>query len=207
MSFLNWYSSTVIDEQELKGHLVLIMAPSGSGKGLLIEHLRETVPEAHFAISCTTRQPRPNEKDGEVYRFISQEEFDRKIQEGALLEWAEFSGNRYGTLKSEIVDPLREGKVVVREVELQGILAIRELIPASRRTIVYIDAGSWDVLERRIRARAPISAEHLELRRQRFLEETKWKSFADVIIENNENRLAEAKADLEALVKQYVAAR
>lgn len=191
-------------EYELSGHLVLIMAPSGSGKGLLIDHIRSTLPEVYFAISCTTRAPRPGEIDGETYYFLSNEEFDQKIQNGEFLEWAEFSGNRYGTLKSEIIDPMKEGKVVLREVELQGILAIRELVPAANRTIVYIEAGSWETLKHRICARAPMSAEHLELRYQRYLEESKWKAFADVIIENNEGRLETAKAELQALVEKQL---
>lgn len=186
------------------GHLILVMAPSGSGKGLLIEHLRNTCPQVHFAVSCTTREPRPNEIPDEVYHFVSEEAFEESIREDAFLEWAEFGGHRYGTLKSEILTPLEAGKTVLREVELQGILAIREMIPAERRTIVYIAAGDWEILKHRIVSRAPMSSEQLELRRKRYIEELKWKSFADVIIENNEGRLAEAKAELEALVKKYL---
>lgn len=196
-----------MNEDEIRGHLILIMAPSGSGKGLLIKHLRDTLPDAYFAISCTTRSPRPNEKDGEVYHFITREEFDARIKENAFLEWAEFSGHRYGTLKSEIIEPLRAGKVVVREVELQGILAIRELIPEEHRTIVYIEAGSWEILKGRVLARAPMSDEHLELRHKRYLEESKWREFADVTIENNEGRLDEAKAELQQLVERYLQER
>jgi len=190
-----------IDACNLTGHLILLMAPSGSGKSLLVSHLRETVPSVHFAVSCTTRDPRPDEKEGETYYFISKESFEKKMQEGAFLEWAEFSGNRYGTLISEIVEPLKAGRVVVREVELQGILAIKEIIPENNRTVVYIDAGPWEILERRIRARALISPEHLALRRQRYTEESKWRAFADVIIENNEGHLAEAKQNLQKFVE------
>mgnify|MGYP005849090773 CR=1 FL=1 len=191
-------------EIDLKGHLILIMAPSGSGKGLLIDHIRTNVPEVYLAISCTTRNPRPGEVDGEVYYFLTEAEFEEKIQNDEFLEWAEFSGNKYGTLKSEILEPMREGKVVLREVELQGILAIRELIPKSKRTIVYIEAGSWEVLQERIVKRAPISEEHLKMRQERYLEESKWKAFADKVIENNEGRLEEAKQELEDLIKIYL---
>lgn len=183
------------------GHLILIMAPSGSGKSLLVTHLRETIPDLHFAVSCTTRDPRPDEKEGETYHFISEEAFEQKIKEGAFVEWAEFSGNRYGTLVSDILEPMTAGKVVVREVELQGILAIKEVIPAANRTVVYIDAGPWKILERRIRARAPMSVDNLASRKQRYLEESKWKAFADIIVENNEGRLAEAKQELQKCVE------
>lgn len=188
----------------MKGHLILITAPSGSGKSLLITHLRETVPDAYFAVSCTTRDPRPDEKEGENYYFISTKAFEKKIQEGVFLEWAEFSGNRYGTLVSEILEPLTAGRVVVREVELQGVLAIKELIPQVYCTIIYIDAGPWEMLERRILARAPMLPEHLTLRRLRYVEESKWRAFADIIIENNEGRLDEAKKELQKLVEDIL---
>ena len=188
----------------MKGHLILIMAPSGSGKSLLISHLREQVPGLYFAVSCTTRKPRPDEKEGETYYFISEESFEEKIKEGAFLEWAEFSNNRYGTLISEILEPVKAGKVVVREVELQGILALKEIIPQTNRTVIYIDAGPWEILEHRILARAPMSSEHLALRKLRYVEESKWRVFADMIVENNEGRLEEAKQELQKRVENIV---
>ena len=188
----------------MTGHLILVMAPSGSGKSLLVTHLREAVPELYFAISCTTRDPRPHEKEGETYYFITEEAFDEKIKTGAFLEWAEFGGSRYGTLVAEIVDPLGEGKVVLREVELQGVLAIRQIVPAIHRTVIYIDGGPWELLEKRILRRAPISAEHVALRKERYIEESKSKAFADVIIENVEGHLDDAKRDLQTCVESIV---
>lgn len=188
----------------MKGHLILIMAPSGSGKGVLIDHAKGKYPEMHFAVSCTTRGKRPGEVEGDVYYFISPESFDQKIKSGEFLEWAEFSGNRYGTLKSEILKPLEGGKVVLREVELQGIQSIRELVPEENRTIIYIDAGSWEMLKKRILARAPMSDEHLELRHERFLKELEWKQFADVVITNEEGKLEDAKRQLETIIEQHL---
>lgn len=185
----------------ITGHLILIMAPSGSGKGVLIEHLRSTFPELRFAVSCTTRDPRPGEHEGDVYYFVSQEVFEERIRRGEFLEWAEFSGNRYGTLKSEILEPLARGQVVLREVELQGIQAVSEIIPAVHRTIIYVDAGSWDALERRITARAPISDEHLALRKARYEVESEWKQYADVIIENHDGRVEDAKHSIESCIR------
>jgi guanylate kinase len=195
----------IMNGQALSGHLILIMAPSGSGKGMLLQHLRDTFGNTvHFAVSCTTREPRPNEIMGQVYHFVDREEFERLRARGDFLEWAEFSGNLYGTLKSEILQPLRKGKVVIREVELQGIRSMQELIPKERRTIVYVDAGPWDVLRKRIEARAPISEEHLRLRHERYKEESQWKAFADVIIKNEDGKLDDARAELEALVRGYL---
>jgi guanylate kinase len=193
-----------MNERPITGHLVLIMAPSGSGKSLLVDHLRQTIPSLYFAVSCTTRPPRPHEKEGETYYFVSKETFEEKIKKEAFVEWAEFSGNRYGTLVSEILAPIQAGKVVVREVELQGILAIREIIPKENRTVMYIEAGSWDILERRILARAPMSPEHLAARKLRWAEESKWKAFADIIITNKEGHLEEAKQELQACIERIV---
>lgn len=188
------------------GHLVLIMAPSGSGKGVLIRRVREAFPsDVHYAISCTTRQPREGEKDGEVYYFLSDEEFEARIERGEFLEWAEFGGNRYGTLKEEILSPMREGKVVVREVELQGVEAISSLLPPSDRTVVYIEGGDWNTLKRRITARAPITEEELALRYERYLVESAWKSHADMVIVNHEGRVGEAAQELIDLVQDRLA--
>ena len=188
----------------MTGHLILIMAPSGSGKGLLLSHVRESVPGLHFAVSCTTRKPRPDEKEGETYYFVSEESFAEKVKDGAFLEWAEFSGNRYGTLVSEIVETMKAGSIVVREVELQGILAIKEIISKENRTVIYIDAGPWKILERRICARAPISTEHLALRKLRYTEESKWRMFADIIVKNEDGHLEEAKQELQKHVEQIM---
>lgn len=193
-------------EKNITGHLVLIMAPSGSGKGFLISYLRlmfADTPQVHFAVSCTTRVPRPGEVEGHVYRFIPREEFQADIHNDMFLEWAEYSGNFYGTPREEIVKPLREGKVVVREVELQGVLAIREQIPPENRTIIFIDGGSWDVLRERIISRAPISVDELEQRRQRYLEEVSSKAFADIVLDNSrDDKVAVAKIKLVDIIQE-----
>lgn len=193
-------------EKDITGHLVLIMAPSGSGKGFLISYLRlmfADTPQVHFAVSCTTRIPRPGEVEGHVYHFIPREEFQADIHKDMFLEWAEYSGNLYGTPREELVKPLREGKVVVREVELQGVLAIREQIPPENRTIIFIDGGSWDVLRERIIARAPISVGELEQRRERYLEEVSSKAFADIVLDNSEDdKVAVAKAKLVDIINE-----
>lgn len=185
---------------------MLIMAPSGSGKGFLISYLRlmfADTPQVHFAVSCTTRIPRPGEVDGHAYHFVSREKFEADIHNDMFLEWAEYSGNLYGTPREEIVKPLREGKVVVREVELQGVLAIREQIPPENRTIIFIDGGAWDILRERIIARAPISVGELEQRRQRYLEEVSSKAFADIVLDNSEDhKVALAKAKLVDIIQE-----
>lgn len=192
-------------DPEYRGHLVLLMAPSGSGKSLLLEYVKKSIPELRFAVSCTTRPMRPGEREGDVYHFVSPEAFDERIARGDFLEWAEYGGHRYGTLEREILEPLRIGQVVLREVELQGVLQIIKRLGRRNVTVIYVEAGDWETLAQRITARAPIDPAELELRHQRFLSESAAKHLADHIVENGEGRLAEAEAELTAILKTILA--
>jgi len=193
-----------METNDIKGHLILLMAPTGSGKGSLEKHIFAEFPELVFSVSCTTREPRPGEKDGVNYHFLTKEEFQKKIDEDEFLEWAEFGGHLYGTLKSEILDRLKDGQVILNEIELQGVEALQKLIPREHLSIVYIEAGGWDVLKRRAQARAPISDEELELRHQRFVIESQWKPYADYVVENYENKLEEAKQQFADIVRSIL---
>lgn len=183
------------------GHLVLLMAPSGSGKSVLLNHVREHLPELHFAVSCTTRAMRPGEKEGDVYYFVTPDTFDEYKAQELFLEWASYSNNCYGTLKSEIIEKMNEGKVVIREVELQGVQSILKLVPRERITILYINGGSWEELKERILKRAPITDEELLLRYERYVHETQAKDIADIEIDNSEGKLEEAKERIIELLK------
>ncbi len=184
----------------MKGKLVLVIGPTGSGKGTLLAYVREKIPGLVFPVSCTTRAPRPGEKEGQTYFFVSLEEFKRRVEAGEFLEHASYGGNQYGTLKSEILPRVEEGKVVIREVEVQGARQIQKTMPPELLRIVYVDAGSWEDLERRVRARAPIGQPELEARRTRYEDETSFKSQASVIVSNPDGKIEEAKqAFLEAI--------
>ena len=98
----------------------MITGPSGVGKGTLIRTLLERLPELELSVSATTRAPRPGEEDGEHYHFLDDVEFDRRVLEGDFLEHAEYSGRRYGTLRSELDKRTAEGASVVLEIEVQG---------------------------------------------------------------------------------------
>jgi len=189
-----------MEENKINGHIILLMGPMGSGKGTLVKHLKEIFPKLQFSISCTTRGMRPGETDGVEYYFISRDSFDQKIEAGEFLEWAEFSGNKYGTLKSEIVDRLTTGQVILNEIELQGIKQLLVIIPEKNRTLVYLEAGDWESLKARALKRAPISDEHLALRYERYLEEIKMKPYADIVIENNDGNFDAAKNEFANLV-------
>ena len=184
------------------GKVVLVVGASGSGKGVLIKHAVELHPDIVFPISCTTRSMRPGEIDGVQYHFISKETFLNRIEEGEFLEWAQYSGNYYGTLKSEVVPALEQGKIVLAEIEVQGARQVREIIPADSLTIIYIDAGPWEDLARRIQARAPISQEELEARRHRYDDEQTFRPEATYIVENFDGKFPEADAAFEKIISQ-----
>ena len=161
------------------------MGPTGSGKGTLTRYAKEAYPELYLTVSCTTRAPRPGEQDGREYHFLTEEAFTTGVQNGDFLEWATFGKNKYGTLKSEILPRLNECQVVLTEIEIQGVEQLLTLIPREHITIVYIEAGGWDVLKSRALARAPMTEDELESRYERFLVEEQAKGIADVIIDNS----------------------
>lgn len=166
------------------GHVVIVMAPMGSGKGTVIQYARERFPELRTTVSCTTRASRPGEVDGQDYHFLTREAFLAKIDAGEFLEWAEFGGNLYGTLQSEILPPITRGEIVIAEIEVQGVEQLRTLLPAAVMTTIYIEAGGWDELRRRALARAEMSQAELKRRHERYLVELQTKAWADLIIDN-----------------------
>src|ERR1700760_91730 len=111
--------------------VIVITGPSGVGKGTLIRALRDRVPGLVLAISATTRDPRPGEHDGVDYHFLTGDEFERRIRAGEFVEHADYSGRRYGTLRSELERGLRDGAAVVLEIEVQGARQVREAIPGA----------------------------------------------------------------------------
>lgn len=188
----------------MTGHLILIVAPSGSGKGSLLTHLRRHFSDVRFAVSCTTRSIRPNEIDGVNYCFLSEEEFKRRAEEGDFVEWASYGGNLYGTPKSEVIDPIERGEIVIREVEIQGARAIRNIIPGEQLSIIFVDGGPWEALVERIKARAPITDEELEQRQTRFEEERVFMTEADFIIKNYEGELESAKEQITEVIENII---
>jgi guanylate kinase len=179
----------------IKGKFILVIGPSGSGKSALLSYLHTQKPDIVFPRSCTTRAPRPGEVEGEKYFFVTKEEFERREATGDFLEWASYGGNYYGTLKGEILPNLETGKTVVREVEVQGARQIQAKVPPEALGIIFIDAGSWESLERRIRSRAPITEVELLARRKRYEDETTFKDHATIVVENPDGGLEQAKRD------------
>jgi guanylate kinase len=138
--------------------LIVISAPSGGGKTTLCQQLLAARPDMTHAVTCTTRPPRPGEKDGVDYHFLDAAEFQRRIQAGDFLEHAMVFGRNYGTLKSEVLDRLCAGQDVLLNVDVQGAATIREQAqtePELRRALVtvFLAPASVTVLEERLKKR------------------------------------------------------
>jgi guanylate kinase len=148
----------------LTGKVFVITGPSGVGKGTLIRTLLERVPELELAVSATTRAPRPGEEDGTHYHFLDDVEFDRRVVEGDFLEHAEYSGRRYGTLRSELDKRTAEGASVVLEIEVQGARQVADTMPDAVR--IFIAPPSEETLRTRLIGRGTDTPEQIEARLQ-----------------------------------------
>jgi guanylate kinase len=126
----------------------VITGPSGVGKGTLIRALFDRIPSLELSVSATTRPPRPGEQDGVAYHFLSHAQFDQRVEEGDFVEHAEYSGNRYGTLRSELENRVSEGVPVVLEIEVQGARQVREKMPEAVQ--VFIAPPSRETLRTRL---------------------------------------------------------
>jgi len=142
--------------------LTVLSGPSGVGKSTVVAHMRKAHPEVWLSVSATTRKPRPGEKDGVHYFFVTDDEMDKLIANGELLEWAEFAGNRYGTPRAAVIERLERGEPVLLEIDLQGARQVRETMPDAQ--LVFLAPPSWEELVRRLIGRGTEAPEVIERR-------------------------------------------
>ena len=177
--------------------------PSGVGKGTLIRTLRERFPGLELSVSATTRPPRPGEQHGVDYHFLSADEFDRRLAAGEFVEHAEYAGNRYGTLRSEI-DRARDSgaRALVLEIEVQGARQVRDALPDAVQ--VFVAPPSEKALRTRLIGRGADKPDQIERRLEVAREELAARDEFEHVIVND--RLEDAVQELVQLVATMCAA-
>ena len=165
--------------------LTVLAGPTAVGKGTVAAEIRAHHPEIWISVSVTTRHPRPGEIHGRHYWFVSEEEFDKLIADGALLEWAVVhKGARYGTPRAAVEEALEAGRPALLEIDLQGARQVRETMPDA--LFVFLEPPSWEELVRRLVGRGTESEEERARRLETAQEELRAESEFDVTIVNTE---------------------
>ena len=179
-----------------KGTLIVYSGPSGVGKGTLLLPYLQAHPEAALSVSMTTRSPRPGERDGVEYYFVSKQRFDEEIGQGGLLEYAQYSGNYYGTPRRMVEEKIAQGKDVFLEIEVQGAMKIKQTFPEA--VFIFVMPPSWEVLKKRLTGRGTEPPEVVERRLAAAQDEIHMAEKYDYIIVNDDLEAAGKK--LEAVV-------
>ncbi|HEV8283524.1 MAG TPA: guanylate kinase [Chitinophagaceae bacterium] len=182
--------------------IVIITAPSGAGKTSITRYLLKTIPQLSFSISATTRKPRDYEKDKVDYYFISQEEFQQKIQHNEFIEWEMvYEGKYYGTLKSEMLRIWNLGKIPLLDIDVKGAIHVQRQYPNTSLSI-FIEPPSVEELKNRLQSRGTETDESLQARINKAKYEISFQhSFNKVIINNH---LYRACKEAEEIVKKFI---
>jgi len=168
---------------DVQGKLVVVSAPSGTGKGTVISKLLKKRPEFTFSVSATTRNPRPGETDGLEYHFLTHQRFCDMISNNEFLEYAEYVGEYYGTPDKPIRDNLDSGKTIILDIEVQGAKQVMQKRPDA--ITIFIVPPNMEELENRLRGRGTDSEEKLAARLKRASQELKEQSHYDYIVVND----------------------
>jgi len=167
-----------------KGLLVVVSGFSGSGKGTLMKELLKRYKNYSLSISATTRPPREGEKNGKDYFFVTREEFEEKIREDKLIEYAAYCGNYYGTPKDYVLSRIGMGRDVILEIEIQGALKVKQKFPDT--VLVFVTPPDVDTIKKRLLKRGTETEEQIEARLHRAAEESRWMDGYDYLIINDD---------------------
>ena len=186
----------------MQGKLLILSAPSGSGKTTIAKHLLKTFPELQFSVSACSREKRPGEEEGRDYYFLTDEEFRKKVKNNEFVEWEEvYPGQYYGTLQSELQRIWDSGGHVVFDVDVVGGLNIKKKFPSDSLSI-FIQAPSLGELEKRLRARFTESEESIRKRVGKAMKEMEFAKQFDKVLINE--RLGNALKEAEKLVGDFL---
>lgn len=175
-----------------RGRLIVVSGPSGAGKSTLIQQALDAIPKLAYSVSATTRKPREGEVNGRDYIFLTRGEFEEWIEEGRFLEWAEYSGNLYGTPEYRVEEFLRSGLSVILEIELQGARKVRDKRPDA--IMIFVRAPSLEETRKRLMGRATEDSEAMERRMTTALTEVAAREEFDHEIVNADRD--EARSDI-----------
>lgn len=196
------------NENTHKGLFIAICGPSGVGKGTVIKMMKERFTEAVYVLSHTTRAMRPGEKEGEVYFFISKEEFEQGIEQERFLEWAQVhKKDYYGILKEPVLKGLEKGKAVIREVDLQGVRSVKKVFDPKDLVTIIILPENLQVLRDRIAARGKLPDEEVERRLESAKTEILAAGEMDYKVYNIEGKIEECYEEVMGIIKKEMAKR
>ena len=186
----------------MQGKLLIFAAPSGAGKSTIVNFIMQQELNTHFSISSTTREPRPHERNGVEYFFISKEEFEKAIQDDEFVEYEEvYSGTYYGSRKSQVEKQLQNGENVVFDVDVNGAMAIKRHY-ADEALSVFIMPPSKEELKKRLINRGTDSLQTIEKRMKRVDYELQQAEFFDHVVVND--NLEQAQQKVLALVTDFL---
>jgi guanylate kinase len=188
----------------IQNKLIIITAPSGSGKTSITRHLMQQFPKLAFSISAATRAPRGTEKNGVDYYFMSEDDFKQKIQHNEFAEWEMvYEGKYYGTLQSELQRIWKEGKIPVLDIDVKGAIHVKQQYPESSITL-FIEPPSVQELKKRLESRGTENAESLAARINKAAYEISFKEHFDrqIINDDLQKACAEATVIIESFLLQ-----
>lgn len=174
-----------MNKQKINGKLIVIVAPSGTGKSTMIKRLKKDLPSIVESVSYTTRPIRPGEIDGKSYFFITREEFLKMREDNEFLEWAEVHGNFYGTSKKFVENSLKEGKHLLFDLDVQGTDSMKAYF-GEQANVIFISPPSVEELEKRLRHRGTENTQVINLRLMNAQKELLRKNDFDFLIYNDD---------------------
>lgn len=175
----------------------MVSAPAGCGKDTILNEMFKKNDSAGYAVSATTRAPREGEVNGVHYHFLTRGEFEQKIAEKEVLEYTEYCGNYYGTLKKSVDDLREAGKDAILKIEVEGAMNIKRMFPEAR--LVFILPPSWEILEKRLRDRGTETEDKIVERTKQARSEVEYARNYDYLIVNDD--LNSAVSDLLTILK------